>query len=56
MKRYRIKASGSGQYPDLDYEADKYPYNLGWMYPVIEVALQHPVSLERLKASLKDDK
>lgn len=52
VKRYHVKAWGSPEHPDLDYEADEIPADLTWKYPCIIVSLQHSVRLDDLKEGL----
>ncbi len=36
-KRYRIVAWGARYHPDLDYESDEMPHNLGQIYPFVNI-------------------
>lgn len=54
-KRYRVRAWGSDEYPDLDYETDDPPKSFpNWSYPCVSVALQVPISASLLKEALDE--
>lgn len=50
--KYRIKAWGSQDLPDLDYEADYVRSDLSWKYPVVQIQRLEPMSREQLQQHL----
>ena len=50
--RFRVQAWGSDEHPDLDFETDNPPRDLGWKYPFISVACLTAIPHSALHAAL----
>ena len=53
--RYRVKARGGGQHPDLDYETDLPPADLGWKYQYVSIASVNPITREMIDKAMQEN-
>lgn len=52
-RRYRIHAWGSGEYPDINMEAESIPTDINWKYPFVNVEALFVITREEFEAAFR---